>query len=1254
MAARDECYSPLSYSPLSSPVSRHYYNEDGNEATAGGHYRKDSGQLLDEAWETLADETPLSVPPQHDIVPRSRSSTSPLHSRPGGAASKISESDLRNFANFVKTKTVTESAGGGSGRSSSGGASGGAGKDGGGKFQRLWSFRNGAKGGEEGGDGGGGGAGGTAGTGTGGSGTAGSAEGRSGGSGKKERFLEQVIKTGGQAARVWSNPRRRSFAEDDAPSPMRSATFTRATIRTSIGGGSSTGGSSGGGSNSGSIPASASVDDGDESPPDFFRRSATVCSSDAASLELTQQAKQYPQQQQQQQHQKLQLSQQQWAASGLASGSACGGRSESPPQDPRSGSAGKSRNNIRGSVSGEASSDAAGSGSEHRSISGVARSGSVGSGSGGNGDGGGGFVANNSPFNARPRSPAFPRPRSPICAPSRAAAAAAPPPKVAYFSFDRHREAVAEAEQLDAEEEAASRQGRRRDAFKSASVGSSSSASAGGGAGDGGNANGAGGGVGWPAESGGNAEGSAQVLRRGAKGGSFESMAQAGPIGGVGEFGSGRRSGVARGAKGEGTARAWELTITQDGDYGEGKDDERELTPTKDASSKHRRGFRSRSFSGIGTLNGTNSPEAPTLPTFPSSSSPNPGSPLSSERRTYSPHASLPTSTSSSSRVRPPRSSTGVILPPLGASSHGHHPHHRPTIPHRRTVGDYEVDADDESPGRSPYNRQPQARRNRTEVTRRRPSTAMPDVGGGGSEDGSYRRSRSVGHGYELYLPPVSGGIGAGEGCYEGRGEREAGEQYADGRSDGRLQQKQGMGSGGGGRGRAGGEGEEEGRLEEGERRRADYVRQRESSQQHKQQQQYAEGSLTQSASPLRHFNRCFNRRAAATAGVLAPSADAAAVTRLITVVNGGAAGTNALTAAVENIAARSLSVATQASLFTAVALFVSNSPAVAADDVVAADVASSPFPQEIRRGAPRHQIGTQSLAQIAASQLRTAPPLTVTSTDVVETAEVAAADTADMAEQADTAAAEAAEAAEAPKVLDGARLLTESQRGAMLRQLSDLESRDGWRIRVATRYGMENGLDGKQIRDLWQPSDRTVIVVADVASPNILSFSIGEAVRSKLPYQFFTELQSRYGNQFFVRQEGESEALTRSVDAIRTCLTEPNGCLKVPGLVDDLYFLTLGVSVAAGAVFGFSARLPPHGQVEASWQWVAIFSPLWLFLLLAFGVFPVVDRTADLEPLIKNLLGFAGSAGAVYMTPILGESPVARLGKTQKEDGDV
>ncbi|CAI5934646.1 unnamed protein product [Closterium sp. NIES-64] len=414
----------------------------------------------------------------------------------------------------------------------------------------------------------------------------------------------------------------------------------------------------------------------------------------------------------------------------------------------------------------------------------------------------------------------------------------------------------------------------------------------------------------------------------------------------------------------------------------------------------------------------------------------------------------------------------------------------------------------------------------------------MPDVGGG-SEDGSYRRSRSVGHGYELYLPPVSGGIGAagggctgppvgdtwpagsgresmregvrrtrksshlrrpsleGEGCFEGRGEREAGSG-----GGGRGEREGGSGGGrgereagnGGGSRRAGGDGEEESRVEEGERRRVDYVRQRESSQQ--QKQQYADGrsqqqqQQQQQQQPPQYVD-------AATAGVSAPSADAAAVTRLVKVVNGGAAGTNALTAAVENFATRSISVAAQASLIASVALLVSSSSAVAADDV-AVDVASAPLPQEIRRSsdASRQENGIPFLARVAASQLRTAPLLTVTSTDILETTD--AAETA------------AAETAEAPKVLDGARLLTESQRGAMLRQLSDLESRDGWRIRVATRYGVKSGLDGKQIRDLWQPSDRTVIVVADVASPNILSFSIGEAVRSKLPYQFFTELQSR------------------------------------------------------------------------------------------------------------------------------------------------
>ncbi|GJP40572.1 hypothetical protein CLOM_g236 [Closterium sp. NIES-68] len=340
------------------------------------------------------------------------------------------------------------------------------------------------------------------------------------------------------------------------------------------------------------------------------------------------------------------------------------------------------------------------------------------------------------------------------------------------------------------------------------------------------------------------------------------------------------------------------------------------------------------------------------------------------------------------------------------------------------------------------------------------------------------------------------------------------------------------------------------------------------------------------------------------------------------------AAATAAATAAVHvsklSVAAQWIFFATRASLIAAAIaaalLFSSGSPAIAADVPadVAVDVAVAPRP--------------------------------LFSPEIV----IPAGDTAAPTE-APTVADGAPKVVDgAPKVVDGARLLTESQRAAMQRQLAGLEATDEWRIRVATRYGAESGLDGKQIRDLWQPSDRTVIIVADVSSPNILNFSIGEAVRAKLPYQFFMELQSRYGNQFFVRQEGESEALTRSVDAIRTCLAKPDGCLKVPGLVDDLYFLTLGVSVAAGAVFGFSARLPPQGQVEASWQWVAIFSPLWLLLLLAFGVFPVIDRTADLEPLIKNLLGFGAGAGAVYMTPILGESPVAKLGKSPKEDGEV
>ncbi|XP_057825231.2 thylakoid lumenal 15.0 kDa protein 2, chloroplastic [Cryptomeria japonica] len=211
---------------------------------------------------------------------------------------------------------------------------------------------------------------------------------------------------------------------------------------------------------------------------------------------------------------------------------------------------------------------------------------------------------------------------------------------------------------------------------------------------------------------------------------------------------------------------------------------------------------------------------------------------------------------------------------------------------------------------------------------------------------------------------------------------------------------------------------------------------------------------------------------------------------------------------------------------------------------------------------------------------------------------------------------------------------------GSDLEALQDISD---WKIRVLTRTGPSPSPSENPLRDLWQPDDRTVIIVEDISSPNILNFGTGSIVASRLPRQFFIELQSRYGNQFFVSDEGYQTALLNTIDAIKQCLVKEDGCNTVPGLTDDLYFLTLATSMAGGAVFGFAARLTPQGRVDESWQWVVLLSPLWVLLFVLLGILPIVGRTSDLEPVLKNGFGFLGAAAAFYLTPLFGKSPIGK-----------
>ncbi len=50
------------------------------------------------------------------------------------------------------------------------------------------------------------------------------------------------------------------------------------------------------------------------------------------------------------------------------------------------------------------------------------------------------------------------------------------------------------------------------------------------------------------------------------------------------------------------------------------------------------------------------------------------------------------------------------------------------------------------------------------------------------------------------------------------------------------------------------------------------------------------------------------------------------------------------------------------------------------------------------------------------------------------------------------------------------------------------------------------------------------------------------------------------------------------------------------------------------------------------AWAWVLLLSPLWVMLFGVFGIAPVVTRTSDLLPLVRNGMGFVGGMVGAYL----------------------
>lgn len=218
--------------------------------------------------------------------------------------------------------------------------------------------------------------------------------------------------------------------------------------------------------------------------------------------------------------------------------------------------------------------------------------------------------------------------------------------------------------------------------------------------------------------------------------------------------------------------------------------------------------------------------------------------------------------------------------------------------------------------------------------------------------------------------------------------------------------------------------------------------------------------------------------------------------------------------------------------------------------------------------------------------------------------------------------------------VIDLAKSLTDIQEKDLATELESFETETGWKLRVLTQY---DRTPGRAVKQFWGLDDKSLLLVADPRGGNLLNFNVGDDLYPLLPRTFWVELQTRYGNQFFVRDNGEDQAIIQSLHSVENCLRQ-GGCRVVPGLPDEQWILTLITSALGGAVFGFAAQPRKPGQLFA-WQWALIFSPLWGILFVAFGIGPVVSRTADWLPLLRNVLAFGMGALVAYLTPVLGRS---------------
>ena len=222
--------------------------------------------------------------------------------------------------------------------------------------------------------------------------------------------------------------------------------------------------------------------------------------------------------------------------------------------------------------------------------------------------------------------------------------------------------------------------------------------------------------------------------------------------------------------------------------------------------------------------------------------------------------------------------------------------------------------------------------------------------------------------------------------------------------------------------------------------------------------------------------------------------------------------------------------------------------------------------------------------------------------------------------------------------VVDLANFLPNGQEATLIQDLDQFEADTGWKLRVLTQY---DRTPGRAVIKYWGLDDKSILLVADGRGGNILAFSIGDEVYELMPRTFWIELQTRFGNMYYVRENGENNAIVDALNVVKNCLTKEGGCNVVPGLPREQWILTLISSIVGGVIFG-AAAIPRNENQVFAWQWALIISPLWGILFLAFGIGPVVTRTPEVLPLFRNVIGFMLGALVAFLSPTFMKTPTS------------